>query len=120
MAGWIERRARKGSKAGDQNSERGHLDAEQSCDFVNRECGRELAGSDLNFGLSQFRTNGCVTPQARGKSLLEHRPHPFYLLVASPRCQFAGGSRLRFVRKNLRPKSVDAAPCESGISNDRR
>lgn len=56
---WIEWRTRKRSEPGNENS-RGHLDAEQPRDFLNRQRWRELAGGDLSLCLSQLRTHGCI------------------------------------------------------------
>src|SRR5512143_971684 len=85
---WVEWRTWKRTKSGDEDRE-GHLDAEQLRDLFDGERGGKLAGVNLRLQLANFCAYGGIATQPCGQALFQHGPHPFHLLFASPRRQFA-------------------------------
>ena len=51
--------------------------------------GAETAGRDIGLDPRQRRLERPIGSQRREQPLFEHRPHPFHLLLAAPRGEFA-------------------------------
>src|SRR5205814_2646809 len=88
--------------------------------LLGRQYRRDAAVSHLGFDLFHLGTNGLVRTQPRHHALLQHRPHPFDLLLAPPRREFARGAHRYTMVENFLPKRVDARARQRRIGEDRR
>src|SRR3954447_8990398 len=79
------------------------LDFQGGCDFLNRNGGRHLSLSHCSFDLRQLAFEGRVRPQVSEHSLLEHRPHPLYLLLPAASLELSRFAHSVLMIENGRP-----------------
>src|SRR2546423_1177496 len=94
------------------------LDAERSCDFVDGERRRQFSIRDRLFDRWQARLELGIGLQPQMKAVLQHRPHPFHLLLTPPRGELTRSRKLLAMRQYLLPKLCDAVAGERRVGDD--
>ena len=112
-------RAGKRAEAGDEDAKLfAHRSISAICSAASAGVMRPSATSaSIFFTLARIDAIGA---QPRHHPLLQHRPHPFHLLLAPPRGEFAGRIHRGAVIENLLPQLVDAGAGQRRIGQDRR
>ena len=100
----IERRAGKAAEAGDEDVRSSHTPSAAA--ISSTASAGESVPSATDFSIAgSARLELRVGLQPQMDAVLQHRPHPFDLLLAPPRGEFAGGGELLAVRQHLSPRA---------------